>query len=99
MAGRAGAQGPVAGWAAVDQALGRPGAMQPGNVIKYGFPRSDMNVVMEGGPVKPALALGGWVAFMDVGSGQAMAMGDLVLAPDEVPTVMRTLRQGGVQVT
>jgi len=86
-------------WTAVDQALGRPGAMQPGNVIKYGFPRSDMNVVMEGVAVKPALALGGWVAFMDVGSGQAMAMGDLVLAPDEVPTVMRTLRQGGVQVT
>lgn len=93
------AQGTTPRWAAVDSALGRRGAMQPGNVMKYGFPRSDMNVVMQGVAVKPALALGGWVAFMDVGSGQSMAMGDLVLAPDEVPGVMRALRQGGVQVT
>jgi hypothetical protein len=86
-------------WTAVDNALGRPGAMQPGNVMKYGFPRSDLTVVMQGVPVKPALALGGWVAFMDVGSGKSMAMGDLVLAPDEVTGVIRALRQGGVQVT
>ncbi len=86
-------------WAAVDNALGRTGAMQAGNVMKYSFPRSDLNVVVQGVTVKPALALGGWVAFMDLGGGQSMAMGDLVLSPDEVPGVMRALRQGGVQVT
>src|SRR6476661_1549934 len=86
-------------WAAVDNALGRTGAMQAGNVMKYSFPRSDLNVVVQGVTVKPALALGGWVAFMDLGGGQSMAMGDLVLSPDEVPSVMRELRQGGVEVT
>jgi hypothetical protein len=96
----AAAQGtPPAPWAAVDSALGRPGAMQPGGVVKYGFPRGDLHVVMDGVPVKPALALGGWIAFMDLGRGQSMAMGDLVLAPDEVSAVIRALQQGGVQVT
>lgn len=96
----AGAQGTTPSrWAAVDSTLGRAGAMQPGNVMKYGFPRSDMHVVVQGVTVKPALALGGWVAFMDVGGGQSMAMGDLVLAPDEVAAAVRALRKGGVQVT
>ena len=96
----AGAQGTTPSrWAAVDSTLGRAGAMQPGNVMKYGFPRGDMHVVVQGVTVKPALALGGWVAFMDVGGGQSMAMGDLVLAPDEVAAAVRALRKGGVQVT
>lgn len=96
----AGAQGTTSSrWAAVDSAFGRHGAPQPDDVMKYGFPRSDMNVVMDGVAVKPALALGGWVAFMDAGGAQSMAMGDLVLAPDEVSGVIRALQQGGVQVT
>jgi hypothetical protein len=55
------AQQPAAGashWAAVDQALGRKGAAQPGGVMKYGFPRSDLHVTAGGVQVKPALALG-----------------------------------------
>jgi hypothetical protein len=49
--------------------------------------------------VRPALALGSWVAFKDVGRGQAMMMGDLVLTEDEVGPVMRALQAGGVQQT
>ena len=45
-------------WTAVEAALGRPGAMQPGNVIKFSFPRSDLSVVADGVTLKPALALG-----------------------------------------
>ena len=90
---------PVTDWSAVDEALGRKGAAQPGDVMKYGFPRSDLQVVVAGVPVKPAFALGSWVAFKTVAGGHAMAMGDLVLLEDEVGPVMRTLQQGGVEPT
>jgi hypothetical protein len=89
---------PVA-WASVEAALGRKGAIQPGNVIKFSFPRSDLSVSVGGVPLKPALALGGWVAFKDVAAGQAMAMGDLVLTEDEIGAVMRALQAGGVEQT
>ena len=85
-------------WSAVEQALGRKGGMQPGEVIKFGFPRGDMQVIVNGVTVKPTLALGSWVAFKRVGKG-AMMMGDLVLAEEEVGPVMAKLQAGGVEQT
>jgi hypothetical protein len=84
-------------WAPVEEALGRKGAMNPGDVIKFSFPRSDLAVTVGGVTLKPALALGGWVAFKEVAKGEAMAMGDLVLTDDEVSAVMRALQAGGVE--
>jgi len=95
---RAQQQAPMS-WASVEDALGRKGAMQPGNVIKFSFPRTDLSVNVGTVTLKPALALGGWVAFKDIGTGQAMAMGDLVLTQDEVSPVMRALQAGGVEQT
>ena len=75
--------------------------MQPGpaNIIKFGFPRSDLTVVANGVTVKPAFALGSWVAIEDMGRGRAMAMGDLVLTETEVAPVIRALQRGGVEQT
>lgn len=86
-------------WAAVTQAIGRTGTPLSGGVMKYGFPRSDLHVTVGDVPVKPALALGGWVAFRMTARGRAMAMGDLVLTPDEVAPVMQALQSGGVEQT
>ncbi|MFL5564585.1 MAG: DUF1259 domain-containing protein, partial [Gemmatimonadaceae bacterium] len=86
-------------WTAVETAIGRKGAIQPGNVIKFSFPRSDLSVSVAGVRLKPALALGGWVAFKEVGRGQTAAMGDLVLTESEVSPVMRALQAGGVEQT
>jgi hypothetical protein len=86
-------------WATVDAALGRAGAMQPGNVMRYSFPRSDLQVAAAGVQLRPALALGSWVAFKDIGGGHAMVMGDLVLGEDEVAPVMRVLQAAGVEQT
>jgi hypothetical protein len=87
-----------ADWKKVDEALGRQGAMQSGEVYKFSFPRSDLTVTVDGVPVKPALALGSWVAFS--GSGEhAAVMGDLVLTEDEVAPVMGQLVQDGLAVT
>ena len=85
-------------WSAVENALGRKGTPNPGGVIKFSFPRSDLNVVVKGITLKPALALESWVAFQRI-AGHAMVMGDLVLLEDEVTTVMASLQQNGVDQT
>ena len=87
-----------ANWAAVDQALGRAGTTQPDGVRRYGFPRSDLHVALDGVMIKPALALGGWLAFQPMGTN-AVVMGDLVLTPEEVNPVMSELLKGGIRVT
>src|SRR5215207_6225298 len=81
----------------VEEALGRKGTEQPGGVFRFSFPRSDLTVVANGVTLKPALALGSWAAFKQIGRGQSMAMGDLVLTEDEVGPVMRALQTGGVE--
>jgi hypothetical protein len=85
-------------WAKVDQAIGRKGTDQPGGVHKFGFPRSDLKVTVDEVPIKPALALGGWAAFMPSGS-EAMFMGDLVLTDTEISPVMQRLIADGVEIT
>jgi hypothetical protein len=85
-------------WTAVEQALGRSGAPQPGDVYKFGLPRSDLTVTVDRIQLKPALALGSWVAFKATSSG-ATAMGDLVLRDDEIEPVMAKLVEGGLEVT
>ncbi len=85
-------------WQAVEQAIGRSGQVQPDGAYKLSFPRSDLKVTVNGVELKPALALGGWVAFSKPGA-DSMIMGDLVLAEDEVTPVMSSLERNGVQVT
>ena len=85
-------------WGKVDQALGRKGVELAGGVHKYVFPRSDLKVSVDGVAIKPALALGSWVAFLPEPSG-AMFMGDLVLTDTELSTVMKRLIESGVEIT
>lgn len=85
-------------WSAVDKALGRTGMAQPDGVRRYSFPRSDLSVQLDGVQIKPALALGGWLAFQPMG-GDSVVMGDLVLTQDEVNPVMSALLSSGIQVT
>jgi hypothetical protein len=85
-------------WQKVDDALGRKPAVVAGDVHRYGFPRTDLNVTLDGVTIKPALALGGWVAFKPM-HGDAMVMGDLVLLQTEINPVMTTLIENGVDIT
>jgi len=84
-------------WKRVDDALGRSAAVT-GDVHRYGFPRSDLRVTLDGVAIKPALALGGWVAFKP-GHGGAMMMGDLVLLESEITPVMTTAIKNGLEIT
>ncbi len=84
-------------WKKVDAALGRTAAVS-GEVHRYGIPRSDLHVTLDGVAIKPALALGGWVAFAPM-RGEAMVMGDLVLLETEITPVMTKLLNGGLDIT
>jgi hypothetical protein len=84
-------------WKKVDEALGRSGAVT-GDVHRYGFPRSDLQVTLDGVTIRPALALGGWAAFKPAHGG-AMVMGDLVLLETEINPVMSKLIENGLEIT
>ena len=84
-------------WKKVDEAIGR-GAAVSGDVHRYGFPRNDLTVTLDGVTIRPALALGGWVAFKPAHGG-AMAMGDLVLLETEIDPVMAKLIENGIDIT
>jgi len=85
-------------WTIVDQAMGKAGAMQPGNVQRYTFPRGDLQVTVRGTVVKAPFALGTHIEMLPVGDGSVMYMGDLVLTEDEVGPVLTALQQGGVDL-
>jgi hypothetical protein len=84
-------------WQKVDTALGRSGAVTA-DVHRYGFPRSDLQVTVDGVTIRPSLALGGWAAFKPAHGG-VMVMGDLVLLDTEINPVMSKLIEGGLEIT
>jgi hypothetical protein len=84
-------------WRKVDATMGRTAAVS-GEVHRWGFPRSDLQVTVDGVAVKPSLALGGWAAFLPM-RGEAMVMGDLVLLETEINPVMAKLLEGGIDIT
>jgi hypothetical protein len=84
-------------WVQVDDVFSRK-AVVTGDVHRYGFPRTDLSVSLDGVTIKPALALGGWVAFKPM-HGEAMVMGDLVLLESEINPVMLKMIEGGLDIT
>ncbi|MEO7208035.1 MAG: DUF1259 domain-containing protein [Steroidobacteraceae bacterium] len=85
-------------WTRVDQAIGKKGADLPGGVHKFGLPRSNLNVTVDGVAIKPSLALGSWLGFQPSGDG-VMVMGDLVLLDTEISAVMKQLIDNGFEIT
>jgi hypothetical protein len=78
--------------------LGKQGTEMPGGVYRVGLPRTDLEVTLDGVAIKPALALGSWLAFKPMGN-EVMVMGDLVLTQEEINPVLTRLEQGGVEIT
>lgn len=84
-------------WKKVDETLGRQPATL-GEVRRYAFPRSDLAVTLDGVAIKPALALGGWIAFKPT-QRKTMVTGDFVLLESEVSPVVAKLLDGGLEIT
>jgi hypothetical protein len=82
----------------VGEALGKSGAAMPGGIYRVGLARTDLKVTLDGVEIKPALALGSWLAFHKRGN-QGSVMGDLVLLTSEVTPVITALEQSGIEIT
>ena len=83
----------------IQQVFGRAPAVT-GDVQRFSFPRSDLNVTLDGVKVQTGLAFGGWLAFRPMGGANHWeVMGDLVLTQDEVEPVLKTLVAGGLTIT
>ena len=95
--GMSAARAQTINWDKVDAAFGRKAAVT-GEVHRYGFPRTDLAVTLDGVAIKPAFALGGWIA-MKPAHGGVMVMGDLVLLEPEINPVLSTLVQNGLEIT
>lgn len=90
---------PESGWEAVDRVFGAAGKDLPGDVRRYGWPRTDLHVTVGEVIVEPGLALGSWAGFKKTGAGdEAVAMGDLVLLGPEVEPVLGELESGGFEI-
>ncbi|HZZ68916.1 MAG TPA: DUF1259 domain-containing protein [Phenylobacterium sp.] len=83
--------------APIQNELGRAPAIT-GDVQRFSFPRSDLNVMLDGIKVQTALAQGGWLAFRPMGPHWEV-MGDLVLTQDEIKPVQQKLVAGGLTFT
>jgi hypothetical protein len=86
-------------WKAVGKALGKSGVEVPGGIYRVGLPRLDLKVTLDEVELKPALALGSWLAFKPMGDHDSMVMGDLVLTEPEINRVMTKLAESGIEIT
>lgn len=68
-------------------------------VFKVTQPRGDLGIVVDEWKMPPFMGLTTWAAFTEGKKEEAMVMGDLVLAQDEVNPVMSVLLESGVSVT
>src|SRR5262249_3181696 len=80
-------------WAKVDAALGKTASVQ-GEVHRYGIPRSDLQVTVDGVTIKPALALGGWLGFEPMAGGGAIMGGLRVSATQSAALLTKLLPRG-----
>ncbi len=86
-------------WQKVDEAFGRKAAVVSGDVHRYGFPRTDLTVTLDGVTIKPALALGGWVAFKADGRRSRWRWAISCLLETEIKPVMTKMIENGLDIT
>jgi uncharacterized protein DUF1259 len=83
--------------AAIDQTLGAKGTVI-GGVYQFNIPRAE--TIKEGGmPIPVGMGSGIVINFQPTGGGKAAITGDFVLIAREVNPVLKTLRDGGIEVT
>jgi hypothetical protein len=82
---------------AIGTALGRKGTVN-GGVLQFSVPRAE--TIQDGGmEIPPSMGTATAINFQPTGNGKAAITGDFVLLGSEVNPVLRTLREGGIQVT
>jgi hypothetical protein len=81
----------------LDAILGIHGQVSHG-VYQYSVPRAE-TITNDGVVIPPAMGVATVINFQPTGGGNAALTGDFVLLAKEVPLVLRTLREQGIDVT
>jgi hypothetical protein len=82
----------------IGKAAGTKATATPDGVARIARARTDVEVTVDGMPLKPFAGLGSWAAFTPAPHG-AMVMGDTVVFQDEVTPAMDAAFAGGLEVT
>ena len=82
----------------IREASGEKATATPDGVVRLGWTRTDVRVMVDGAPLAPAAGLGSWAAFAPTSNG-AMVMGDTVVFEDEVDAAMDAAFANGLSVT
>jgi hypothetical protein len=86
--------------ARIDNITGLKGKLnEKEGVYRINFPRSDVEVAVDGWTMPPFMGLGTWAAFTQGSHTEAVVMGDTVLFEDEVNPVMSVAFDSGLSVT
>jgi hypothetical protein len=84
----------------IEELTGVKGALNAEEkVFKVRFPRTEVNVSVDGWTMKPFMGLTSWAAFTKATGSHSMVMGDLVVFEDEVNAVMSAALDNGLEVT
>ena len=85
-------------WTSVEKALGRSGEVQ-GESLQILFPRTDLNVVVQGYPLDSANVLAGRFTFTPGPSKKDHLEGRVFLLDSEVSAAMAQAAKGGLEIT
>jgi len=83
--------------ALIEQLTGMKGVEKNGE-YKITVPQNDLNVVVDGFKIIPAMGLGSWAAFTQCSSG-TMVMGDIILTETDLAPVQREVIRQGLAIT
>ncbi len=84
---------------AIERAAATTATMKDDGVVRIGWSRNDVPVVVDGEELPPAAGLGSWAAFKSLPGGGVMVMGDTVVFEDEITPAMDAAFAHGLIVT
>ena len=83
--------------AKIEQITGMKGVEKNGE-YKITVPQNDLNIVVDGFKIIPAMGLGSWAAFTPCGDS-AMVMGDIILTETDLKPVQQEVIRQGFSIT
>lgn len=83
----------------ISKAMDAPATVKPDGVVRVGWQRDDVPVMVDGARLPTPAGLGSWAAFKAVPDGGVMLMGDTVVFEDEITPAMDAAFAHGLEVT
>lgn len=83
----------------ISKAAGTLATLGPDDVVRIGWQREDVPVMVDGVKLPTAAGLGSWAAFKAVTGGGVMLMGDTVVFEDEITPAMDAAFANGLEIT